>query len=68
MLSPAARRHFPFSIECKSRKAFALYKDYDQAVENCPEGSEPILVVKANRRKPMVIVDAEYFFKETKRE
>lgn len=67
LLSPAARKQFPFSIECKSRKAFAVYKDYDQAVENCPEGAEPVLVLKANRRKPMVMVDAEYFFKEFKK-
>lgn len=66
-LSPAARKQFPFAIECKSRKAFAVYKDYDQAVENCPKGVEPVLVLKANRRKPMVMVDAEYFFKEFKK-
>jgi len=66
-LSPAARRQWPFSIECKSRKAFAFYKDYEQAVANCPKGSEPILVCKGDRKKPMVILDAEWFFKEYKK-
>jgi hypothetical protein len=61
-LSPAARKLFPYSVECKSRARFALYNDYDQALSNCPDGAEPILVVKANRRKPVVIIDAEYFF------
>ena len=63
-LSPAARRLLPVSIECKSRASYAFYKDYDQAVVNCPKGSEPILVAKANHRSPVVIVDAEYFFKQ----
>ena len=63
-LSPAARKLLPISIECKSRASYAFYKDYDQAVVNCPKGNEPILVAKANHRSPVVIVDAEYFFKQ----
>jgi hypothetical protein len=64
MLSPAARRQYPISIECKSRASWAFYKDYDQAVINAPEGMEPILVAKANHRDPVVIVDADWFFKQ----
>lgn len=60
-LSPAARKLIPLSIECKSRASYAFYKDYDQAVVNCPKGSEPILVAKANHRRPVAIVDLEYF-------
>lgn len=63
-LSPAARRQYPISIECKSRASWAFYKDYDQAVINAPEGMEPILVAKANHRDPVVIVDADWFFKQ----
>lgn len=63
-LSPAARKVYPLSIECKARAAFAFYKDYEQASKNCPEGSEPILVCRGDRKKPVVIVDAQYFFKE----
>lgn len=62
-LSPAARRLLPISIECKSRANWAFYKDYDQAVVNAPKGSEPVLVVKGNHRLPVVIIDAEWFFK-----
>jgi hypothetical protein len=61
-LSPAARRLIPVSIECKNRANYAFYKDYDQAVINCPKKAEPLLIAKANHRKPVVIVDAEYFF------
>lgn len=63
-LSTAARQQWPLSIECKSRQSFAFYKDYEQAKKNAPKDSEPVLVCKANNKKPMVIVDAEYFFKE----
>jgi len=62
-LSPAARRQYPVSIECKSRASFAFYKDYDQAVMNCPKDCEPMVVAKANHRNPVVIIDADWFFK-----
>lgn len=62
LLSPAARKLIPFSIECKNLASMALFQWYDQAVKNTPKGSEPLVVAKANHRKPVVIVDAEYFF------
>lgn len=60
-LSPAARRLFPYSVECKNKASWAVYTPYDQAVANCPSGSEPILVIQANRKKPLVILDLDYF-------
>lgn len=62
LLSPAARSLLPVSIECKFLASMAFYKWYDQAVINAPKGAEPIVVAKANHRKPVVIVDADYFF------
>ena len=61
-LSPYGRKLLPLSIECKSVAKFAGYKYLDQATYNCPYGSEPIAIIKANYRKPVVLVDAEYFF------
>lgn len=61
-LSPAARKVFPFSVECKSHKAFAVYGFYEQSKENAG-GAEPLLVIKANHKKPLVIIDADFFFK-----
>ena len=61
-LSPAARRKLPYSIECKARKSLPLYAWYMQARANAPSGAEPLLVVKQDRSKPLVVVDAEYFF------
>ena len=60
-LSPAARKLVPLSIECKSVAKFAGYKYLDQADSNSKE-YQPVAVVKANHRKPIVLVDAEYFF------
>lgn len=62
-LSPAARKQYPVSIECKSRANYAFYKDYDQACVNAPKDTEPMLVCKANHREPVVIINADWFFK-----
>jgi hypothetical protein len=62
-ISPRAHEYFPYSIECKKHASFSVYKHYDQAVSNKQEGSIPILVIEANRRKPLVILDAETFFR-----
>ena len=61
LLSPEARMTYPVSIECKSKAKFVGYTLMEQAVENCPHGLEPVLIVKANRKKPLAIVDAEHF-------
>lgn len=60
ILSPAALRLFPYSVECKHHKAFAIYSVYKQAVDNCRSGM-PLAVIKANHERPLAIVDAEYF-------
>jgi len=65
-LSPKARKSFPYSVECKSKAKYAVYKDYDQAVSNCGK-YQPLLVIKADRRDPLVVIDAKYFFKMVKR-
>lgn len=60
-LSQAARKIYPFNIECKSKAKYAVYADYAQA---CGHGAhEPLLVIKQNFCKPLVVIDAEWFFK-----
>jgi hypothetical protein len=66
LLSPAARKLFPFSVECKNLKAIAAYKFYEQAKANCPKGSEPLVVMKQNNSPPLVLVSAEWFFKQVR--
>lgn len=65
-LSPAARKLFPYSVECKNRTTVSVYAWYKQAKANAPRGTEPILVIKQNRDKPLVILDADYFLERTK--
>lgn len=61
-LSPAARKLFPYSVECKARATMPLYAWYQQAKHNAPSGMEPMLVLKQDRCKPLVAVDLEHYF------
>lgn len=58
-LSPLARRLFPFQFECKNLAAFAGYKYHDQASEH--GDYVPVVVVRANRREPLAIINAHQF-------
>ena len=66
IMARAAREKFPLSIECKNQESVNVWKSYEQAAENSGE-YEPVLVIKRNQSKPLVVIDAEYFvsmFKE----
>ena len=65
-LSPAARRLFGFSIECKNVERLNVWDAYDQASANSGK-HEPLLVMKKNRKKPLVVLDAETFVKLIKK-
>ena len=60
-LSEAARELFPYAVECKSRKSMAIYNDFDQSVGNSDDLT-PIIVVKANRKPPLVAMHVDEFF------
>ena len=59
-MARAAREKFPFSIECKNVESLNVWKAYEQAKENCGK-YEPLVVMKKNRKKPLVVLDAEVF-------
>jgi len=59
-LSANARVAFPYSIECKNQEKLNIWSAYEQAEANAGK-FEPLVVIKKNRRNPLVIVDAEYF-------
>lgn len=61
ILSKKAKELFPYAVECKSRKAMSLYRYYEQASKNAG-GLEPLVIVKADRKKPLVIFDLNHFF------
>ena len=61
LLSPAARKLIPYSFECKSLARFVGHNYIEQAVTNTPAGSAPVAVVKANHKKPVVIMYLDDF-------
>ena len=61
-MARAAREKFPFSIEAKNVEKLNVWEAYEQAKENAGK-YEPIVVMKKNRKKPLVVIDAESFIK-----
>ncbi len=63
-LSAKALGLFFYRIEVKSQKKgfSAVYNAYEQC-ENHKEKGEPLVIIKQNRKKPLAIVDAEYFIR-----
>ena len=60
IMARAARGKFPYSVECKNQEKLNIWESYSQAVDNC-NNYEPVVVIKRNNHKALVVVDAEYF-------
>jgi len=60
IMARAAREKFRFSIECKSVERLNVWEAYEQACANSGK-HEPLVVMKRNRKKPLVVLDAEAF-------
>ena len=60
IMARAAREKFPYSIECKNQESVNVWKSYEQAKENSGN-YEPLVIIKRNNTKPLVLIDAEYF-------
>jgi len=60
IMARAARLKFPHSIECKNVEKLNIWDAYEQAIANSSD-YEPLVVIKKNGKKPLVVVDAEYF-------
>ena len=60
VMARAAREKFPHSVECKNVEKLNVWDAYDQAKANAGN-YEPIVIMKKNGKKPLVIIDAEYF-------
>lgn len=55
-LSPLARQHFPFTIECKNQEALNIWKAMEQAIGHSKSNSYiPILCFKRNRLKDVYV-------------
>jgi len=59
-LSPAARKLFPYSVECKNLAKIAVFNYYEQSRTNAGN-YEPLVVIKQNRSKPLAVVDLDHF-------
>lgn len=61
-LSPAARKVFPYSAECKNQEKLNVWASLEQAEKNVKDGTNPVLFFKRNRSKMYVAMDVEHFF------
>lgn len=60
-LSKKAQCLFPYSIECKNKETWkSVYTAYEQAKSHSK--LSPLVIIKMNQQKPLVILDAELFF------
>jgi hypothetical protein len=62
IMERAAREKFPYSIECKNVEKLNVWEAYKQASENSKD-YEPLVVMKKNNHKTLVVLDAESFVK-----
>lgn len=60
IMARAAREKFPYSIECKNQEKINIWSAYEQAAQNSGDYT-PLVVVKRNRSKPLILIDAETF-------
>ena len=54
-------KHHELFIQCKARKDLSIYTWFDKTVEESPENKIPIVVAKANMKRPLVVIDLEEF-------
>ena len=66
IMARAARERFPFSVECKNVEKLNVWEAYEQAKSNSND-YEPIGIMKKNQKKPLVVVDADFFISLFKR-
>jgi len=60
LFSPAARRLFPFSIECKNVEKLNIWSAIDQCLENTGN-HEPLVAFKKNGKEPYIAIRLEKF-------
>jgi hypothetical protein len=59
VLSPAARKVIPYSIECKNVEKLNFWNCVKQTEANIKEDCTPTLIVKKNGTKPYVAIPLE---------
>ena len=56
LLSPAARRLFPFSVECKNQEKLNIWSALEQAEENSGNHT-PLVIFKRNRTNTYAVLE-----------
>ena len=56
LLSPAARKLFPFSVECKNQEKLNIWSSLEQAESNSGKHT-PLLIFKRNRTKTYAVLE-----------
>ena len=62
LLSPAARRLFPFSVECKNQEKLNIWGALEQAEENSGDHT-PLVIFKRNRTKTYAVLEFDKLLK-----
>ena len=62
LLSPAARKLFPFSVECKVQEKLNIWSSLEQA-ENNSGSHTPLLIFKRNRTKTYAVLELKDFIR-----
>ena len=62
-LSADVRAVFPFSVECKNQERVSLWEWVAQARKNRYADTSWLLVISKNRESPIVVLDADEFFR-----
>ena len=60
IMARAARKKFPYSIECKNQEKLNVWNAYTQCDQN-DKHYEPLVIIKKNNFKSLAVVDLDYF-------
>lgn len=61
LFSPAARRQFPFSIECKNVEKLSIWAAIDQSRANAPKDYTTAVVFTRNHETPQIALPFDKF-------
>ena len=61
LLSPAARKLYPFSVECKNQEKLNIWSSLEQAENNSGKHT-PLLIFKRNRTKTYAVLELDELF------
>ena len=66
LLSPAAKKCFGYTVECKNQQTTSIWSWWDQCTKNVLANTTPLLVFKRNNSKPLVVITLQHFMELTR--